>query len=131
MTPKGNTDETYDQIELKRGGGTDHIKVWDKDRVPISNVNQFRIRNEMIEGNNYYRITGVFYTNTRSGTYAHEYGHMIGYWEEDYTNERNANGVPEPTIEQFRGSIMHTVNGIPLEHNFERIFLFNPPVNEK
>jgi len=63
--------------------------------------------------------------NTQTGSYAHEYGHMLGYWYEDYTSDPK----PQPKFEFMRGGIMYSPYGVPYRHHFQRIFGVNIPKN--
>lgn len=127
---RGGTEESYDQIEVKRGSGRSSVYIKDKNGTEISTsiTQQVSLIKEIRNGTNYYRVSGTFYKNVRTGTYAHEYGHMIGYWAEDYKEgEFDNHGNSIPTNEFTRGSIMYSPYGIPYRHNFQRIFDVNRP----
>lgn len=124
----GGTESSYDQIKVYRGRGRSSVRATDKNGVLITTANQSSIIRSVLAGSNYLKMSGTFYKNEVKGAYAHEYGHMIGYLDEDYEgNDNNILGVPEPKAEFMRGGIMHTVRGVPLEHHFLRIFQMYKP----
>lgn len=111
----GGTEKSYDQINVTRGGGRSFVNITDQSGNRISSTDGrgiTKLVNDIRTGNGDYNVSGTFYTNTQSGTYAHEYGHMTGYFSEDYKYE---NGVRIPSKEYpgVRNSIMYSTFGKP------------------
>ena len=110
---EGGTNKSYDQIEVKRGGGRSYINISDANGnlVGLGKPANDLIRS-IVKGEGDYNVSGTFYTNTQSGTYAHEYGHMIGYFSEDYKYE-NGKRVPSKFYSGVKNSIMYSTFGKP------------------
>lgn len=132
LSKQGGSDETYDQITVHRGRGRSYIQVTDKNGIEIAASNnstsaaeQAAFVKQVRNGANYFRIQGHFYLNTPSGTYGHEYGHMIGYWDDDYTDDPAKVGPFDrnsgPKEEFMRPGLMYTPYGRVLPIHINRI----------
>ncbi|MEZ4828176.1 MAG: RHS repeat-associated core domain-containing protein [Bacteroidia bacterium] len=130
----GGTEESYDQIEVLGGSGRSIITAKDREGNPIKSTDMFSLVPQIRRGENDIDISGVFYLGARTGTFAHEYGHMVGYLLEDYQQENgktltDMHGDPLPRIPEVRGSLMHIPSGVVKQHMLEYIFQVYPPKN--
>ena len=113
----GGSEKSYDQIELKKGAGQSEVTITDQDGKVVPQNEAVNFVRDLAHGKAQdYNVKGDIFLNTPHGTYAHEYGHMAGYFFEEYQQNSvgptlSNIGMRNPINDSYRNSIMFSPIG--------------------
>ncbi len=118
---EGGTEKSYDQIELLSGGGQSKVIIKDENGNIIGRNQGLQYMRDLTNGKAQdFNVSGFFYMNSPSGSYAHEYGHIAGYLYEEYVIDSKG----KPVLNMIGGRT-------PVNDLLSKSIMFSPSGNNK